>query len=112
AIAAAAQHIRALATIRRRGPCTALVQAVQRALIRSQHVIVITDGASTCPGRRTPVRVPVDGHLLFLVLPSQEDGADAANVMLDRLAGLESSFPGSRALLAEEATPAFWLRIK
>jgi hypothetical protein len=35
-------------------------------------------------------------------------GADGANLLLDRLSALEHSFQGSRAVLAPEATPTFW----
>lgn len=111
AVEKVADKLRALGKLEPRGPCTALAQAVQRALVRSQHVIIITDGVPTCapPAKVTPV--PPDGHLLFLLVPPGDAGAaDRANLLLDRLSGLERSFQGSRALLAPEATPTFWQR--
>jgi hypothetical protein len=48
AINAAQDKLRAVSDLKPRGPCTALPQAVQRSLKRSQHVISITDGVPTC----------------------------------------------------------------
>src|SRR5260370_27099625 len=42
AIRAAQDTLRAVSDLKPRGPCTALPQAVQRALQRSQHVIALT----------------------------------------------------------------------
>jgi hypothetical protein len=109
ATAAAAERLRATGDLQPRGPCTALPQAVQRALKRSQHVIAITDGIPTCTPPATATRIPADGNLLFLVVPpGMVQGADGANLLLDRLSALEHSFQGSRAVLAPEATPTFW----
>jgi len=112
AVGQVGERLRTLANIAPRGPCTALPQAVQRALVRSQHVVSITDGITTCTPPPTMEKVPADGHLLFLLVPTNGPGAiDNANALLDRLGVLEKSFAGSRALLAPEATPAFWLRL-
>jgi hypothetical protein len=107
-----ASGLRAMGKSEPRGPCTALPQAVQRALQRSQHVITLTDGVPTCTPPATIAPVPADGHLLFLLVPPGGPGAaDRANLLLDRLTALERAFQGSRALLAPEATPTFWQRL-
>lgn len=107
-----ADGLRALGKSEPRGPCTALPQAVQRALQRSQHVITITDGVPTCTPPATIAPVPTDGHLLFLLVPPGGAGdRDRANLLLDRLSALEHAFKGSRALLAPEATLTFWQRL-
>jgi hypothetical protein len=57
--------------------------------------------------------VPLDGYLLFLVVPpSGTGGAGGANAMLKRLSSLERDYSGGRALLVPEATPAFWQRVQ
>lgn len=109
AIAVAAQRLRAIGDLQPRGPCTALAQAVQRALLRSQSVIAITDGIPTCTPPATATHIPPDGNLLFLLIPpSNVQDADRANLLLDRIAALERSFQGALAILAPEATPTFW----
>jgi len=101
--------LQATTTLAPRGPCTALPQAVQRALLRSRNVIVITDGVPTCTRPGDPTRVPPASRLLFLVVPSGDVGSlDRANLLLDRLAALDHLFPGAHAILAPEATPSFW----
>lgn len=109
AIALAAERLRAVGDLQPRGPCTALAQAVQRALQRSQQVIAITDGIPTCTPPAIATHIPSDGNLLFLLIPpGSVQGADRANLLLDRLGALERSFQGARAVLAPEATPTFW----
>jgi hypothetical protein len=108
----AAERLRALGALDSRGPCTALPQAIQRALVRSQHVLVVSDGVATCTPPSTLTRVPADGHLLFLLVPPGDVGTfDRANLLLDRLNALDRLFPGARALLAPEATPSFWRQL-
>ena len=112
ALAQAAEHIRVLGALNARGPCTALPQAIQRALVRSQHVLVVSDGVSTCTPPPSVTIVPADAHLLFLLVPATDAGAfDRANILLGRLNTLERLFPGARALLAPEATPSFWRQL-
>jgi len=113
AISVAAQRVRAAGDLQPRGPCTALPQAVQRALQRSQHVIAITDGIPTCTPPASATNVPADGTLLFLLVPPGNiQGADGSNLLLDRLGSLERSFKGAHAVLAPEATPTFWQGIR
>jgi hypothetical protein len=112
AVVQAAERLRALGALDQRGPCTALPQVIKRALTRSHHVLVLSDGVPTCTPAPTVVPVPVDGHLIFLLVPSGHLGGGArANLLIDRLNSLERLFPGARALLAPEATPSFWLQI-
>ncbi len=108
AITAAQDNLRAVSALQPRGPCTALFQSVQRALRRSQHLITITDGVPTCTAPTKGVAVPANGSLLFLLVPSGDQNADRANVLLDRMDALERSFQGARAVLAPEVTVTFW----
>ena len=108
AIHAAQDMLRAASDLKPRGPCTALLQAVQRALMRSQHVIPITDGAPTCTTPKNTTPIPPNGSLMFLMVPSGDQNADRANLLLERLDALERSFQGARAVLAPEATASFW----
>lgn len=80
-----------------------------RSLTRAQHAVVITDGGQTCAPPTTTVTLSPDARVLFLLIPPATPGRDdRANLLLIRLAALERTFPGARALLAPEATPAFW----
>lgn len=61
AVAQAADRLQAAGALDPRGPCTALPQAIQRALQRSQHVLVISDGVPTCtPPRKVRKPKPSD----------------------------------------------------
>jgi hypothetical protein len=112
ATAEAAKHLSAVGTLNATGPCTALPQVIQRALVRSQHVLVVSDGVPTCTPPPTITVVPADSRLLFLLVPPGDIGpVDRANSLLERLNSLERLFPGARALLAPEATAAFWRQL-
>lgn len=112
AINQASDHLRLLGALDPRGPCTALPQVIKRALTRSQHVVVVSDGVPSCTPPATTVAVPGDGHLIFLLVPSGNLGGVArANLLTNRLNDLERLFPGARALLAPEATLSFWVQL-
>jgi len=111
-LARAADRLRALGDLAPRGPCTALFQAVQRALQRSQHLVVISDMQASCPPPSTRTIVPLGSKILFLIVPPNAQGPiDRANILLNGLTLMERAFPGSRALLEPEATPAFWRQL-
>jgi hypothetical protein len=108
ALAQVASALDRTAALSPRGNCTALNLAVRRALLRAQHLIVITDGINTCP---TPsLNKPLDtaATLMFLIVPSKADSPDAPEDVFGRLDALQNAFPGSRALLLPELTPSFW----
>jgi hypothetical protein len=105
--------VRAIGNLPQRGPCTALWQAVDRALIRSQVVLVISDAVPTCTPPPMIQRIPLDGQLIFLLIPPTDSGGlDRANALVERLATLERQYPGARALIAPEATAEFWRRLR
>lgn len=111
-LAQAGDRLRALGGLDPRGPCTALYQVMHRSMTRSQHQIVISDVTQTCAPPEAVVAVPDDARVLFLVIPPGTAGnSDRANLLLTRLAAIERAFPSARALLAPEATPAFWARL-
>jgi len=100
---------RAVARTPPRGSCTALDFAVRRAIRRSQHVLVLSDGANTCETGRMPSMpaVIVPGHTLtFLLLPAR--GADAPARALRHAMRLQREYPSSRVLFFVELTPSAW----
>jgi hypothetical protein len=111
ALARVASALDAAATHSPRGNCTALNLAVRRALLRAQHLIVVTDGINTCPTPTANVPIGAESTLLFLIVPSKGDSPDAPEDVLGRLDVLQKAFPGSQTLLAPELTPSFWLRL-
>lgn len=110
ALAHAAAALEQTAQLTPRGNCTALTLAVQRALQRAQHVVVITDGENSCPTPTTSTALGGTTTLLFLLVPSNHDSPDGPQALLTRLAALQAAFPRSRALLLPELTPSFWRR--
>jgi hypothetical protein len=111
-LARIADRLRGLGELIPRGPCTALYQVVRRSLTRSQHQIVISDAGQTCAPPDAALAIPTDSRTLFLLVPPDNAGGpDRANLLLARLAALERAFPSAGALLAPEATPAFWARL-
>jgi hypothetical protein len=91
-----------------RGACTALDFAVQRAVGRSQHVLVLSDGSNSCPTPRADptVQMAVDQSLTFLLLASA--GPTAAERGVRAAARLETRYPASRVLFFSELTPSLW----
>lgn len=111
-LARAAARLRALGELDPRGPCTALYQVIQRSLARSQYQVVISDAGHTCAPPDAVMTIPSDARTLFLLVPpGTTGGLDRANLLLARLAALEQAFPSAFALLAPEATTAFWARL-
>lgn len=117
ALAEAGQRLLAVQDGPPRGHCTALNEVAARALRRSQGVVVITDGWSSCPsGPRAPagedstlgLPVPTTSLLLFALVPSKTNSDERGAEADIREANLERVFPGSRTYLFNELTPTFW----
>jgi hypothetical protein len=88
--------------------CTGLDFAVRRAIGRSRHVLVLSDGANTCgtPRVQSSPRLVTGQTLTFLLLPST--GPDAAARGLRHMARLEAAYSSSRVLFFSELTPTVW----
>jgi hypothetical protein len=108
ALAKASAALEAVADLPARGPCTALYQAVQRSFRRAQHQVIVSDSIHTCATPTTALRVPADGHVVFLLIPSTNAETAPLNALVTALDALERAFPTATVLLAPEATPAFW----
>jgi len=108
--AAVAQAVAKLDTVPARANCTALYAVTVRALQRSQHTTVVTDGANTCRWYRGPegddlaVPVPANSSLLFLLVPSTGDRESAADRTIVRASLLEGVFPAASVQLLNETT--------
>jgi hypothetical protein len=92
------------------GRCTALDITMQRALDRSRHVLVLTDGADTCggPPRRRPAPLGPGQTLTVVLLPST--GAHASQRSSPHRARLQKMYPGVRILTLGELTPSMLLQ--
>src|SRR5258708_7530106 len=104
---------REVARTESRGSCTALELAVRRAVGRSQHVLVLSDGANTCDTAliKSGSRNAVSGETLtFLLLPAAGRDADARG--LRNLVRLQIVYPSSHVLFFSELTPSMWRLLK
>lgn len=104
--------LRGLVGTRPRGNCTALNFAVERAVHRSEHIFVLTDGANTCKANqvRAPITFDRMQTLTFLLVASAADDAPVLGLLY--ASRLESAYPSARVVFASEVTPAVWRALK
>jgi len=96
------------------GGCSAIFQAIGRALTRSQRIVVVTDAEQDCAwysnadGSPVVVPVPPEATLVVLLVPKNDERLSSSDAMFIRGAQLTNIFPGAQIIPLGQATPSFW----
>ena len=94
-----------------RGNCTAIVEAVRRAAMRSQAIWTLTDGKNSCNEMSDPLALVAGQAVFVLIIEAATDaGRVAQATVVPRELG--TRLPGVVILFFPEVTPSTWQRTR